>query len=372
MGPILPAARTRWRVVDFSLLAERAVVRLNAFMRPNPRSLAVVLFSLIGSLAPGHEPVADMIDAAQRFLGALDAPQKARAVFPLTATEREAWFFVPIARRGVPLAEMSGAQRDRALALVQSGLSQRGWASAEAIRSLETILKEMEGHPTTSRRNPELYYVTIFGEPVAGASWGWRFEGHHLSFNFTIVEGKHVRFAPGFFGSNPAEVRAGPRQGERNLGAEDDLGRALVKSLDEAQRKIAVFATRAPNDIFTSNQARVDPLSPAGLPVAQMTPTQREALRTLLTHYANRNRAELADAALAEINAAGFDQVCFAWAGGFEPGQGHYYRIQGPTFVVEFDNTQNDANHIHSVWRDFKNDFGQDALAQHYANDHPK
>ena len=341
-------------------------------MRPTPRTLALGLFALGIALARAHEPVADMLDAAQKFLGALDATQKTKAIYPLTSAERETWFFVPIARHGIPLTELSAPQREQALGLLRSGLSQRTFARAESIRSLDNVLKEIEHDNPPGRRNPELYYVTIFGEPAAGASWGWRFEGHHLSFNFTIVEGAHVLFAPEFVGSNPAEVRSGPRQGERNLAEEEDLGRAFVQSLDEAQRKIAVVAAKSPNDILTGNKARVDPLAPAGLPVAQMTPAQRDALRALLGVYAARNRAELAASALAEIDAAGFDHVCFAWAGGFAPGEGHYYRIQGPTFVVEFDNTQNAANHIHSVWRDFKHDFGHDLLAEHYAKSHAK
>ncbi len=327
---------------------------------------------LIVSLARGHEPVAEMLDAAQKFLGALDAPQKTKAIYELSSNERETWFFVPIARHGIPLTELAPAQRELALALLRSGLSQRAFARAESIRSLDNVLKEIEHDTPKGRRNPELYYITIFGEPAAGASWGWRFEGHHLSFNFTIVRGEQVLFAPEFMGSNPAEVRAGPRQGERNLAEEEDLGRAFVQSLDDAQRKIAVIEAKSPNEILTSNKPRVDPIAPAGLPAAQLTTGQRAALRALLTIYATRNRAELADAALAEIDAAGFDKVSFAWAGGFAPGQGHYYRIQGPTFVVEFDNTQNNANHIHTVWRDFKNDFGHDLLAEHYAHDHAK
>jgi hypothetical protein len=341
-------------------------------MRPTPRSLAVVLLSLIVSFARAHEPVADMLDAAQKFIGALDATQKAKAVYELSSAERETWFFVPIARHGIPLTELAPAQRELALTLLRSGLSQRAFARAESIRSLDNVLKEIEHDTPKGRRNPELYYVTVFGEPAAGGSWGWRFEGHHLSFNFTIVRGEHVLFAPEFMGSNPAEVRAGPRQGERNLADEEDLGRAFVQSLDAAQKKIAVIEAKSPNEILTSNKPRVDPLAPAGLAAAQMTAGQRTALRALLTIYATRNRAELADAALAEIDAAGFNKICFAWAGGFAPGQGHYYRIQGPTFVVEFDNTQNNANHIHTVWRDFRNDFGHDLLAEHYAKDHAK
>lgn len=339
-------------------------------MRPTPRTLVLAVLALIGSFARAHEPVADMLDAAQKFLGSLDAAQKTKAVYSLASTERETWFFVPIVRHGLPLKQMTPAQHDLALALLRSGLSQRGYARAEAIMSLENVLKEMEHDKPPGRRDPTLYYVTIFGEPAAGASWGWRFEGHHLSFNFTIVEGSHVLFAPEFVGSNPGEVRSGPRQGESPLREEDELGRAFVTSLDEAQRKIAVFAVKSPNEILTSNKARVDPLAPAGLAFAQMTPPQRESFRALLMLYLTRDRTELADATLAEINAAGFDKICFAWAGGFAPGEGHYYRIQGPTFVVEFDNTQNHANHIHTVWRDFKNDFGHDLLAEHYAKAH--
>ena len=355
-----------------SLLAEDRSVRLNASMRPTPRSLAIVVFTLLVSFARAHEPVVDMLDAAKKFLGALDAAQKTKAVFPLSSDEREKWFFVPIARQGLPFKQMSGPQHELALALLKSGLSQRGYARAETIISLENLLKELENDTPAGRRDPTLYYVTIFGEPAVGASWGWRFEGHHLSFNFTIVEGKHVLFVPEFIGSNPGEVRSGPHKGESPLREEDELGRAFVKSLDEAQQKVAVFAAKSPNEILTSNKARVDPLTPAGLPAAQMTTAQREQFRALLNLYVTRCRTELADATLAEINAAGFDKVCFAWAGGFAPGEGHYYRIQGPTFVVEFDNTQNNANHIHTVWRDFKNDFGHDLLAGHYAKEHAK
>lgn len=354
----------------FYLLAECIAVRLNEIMRLPLRPLKFALFTMTILLARAHEPVAEMLEAAQKFLGALDGAQKSKAVYPLTSTERETWFFVPITRHGVPLTELSVGQRDLALELLRSGLSQREFARAQAIRSLDNILKEMEHDTPPGRRNPELYYVTIFGEPVTGASWGWRFEGHHLSFNFTIVRGSHVLFAPEFGGANPAEVRDGPRKGERNFGEEEDLGREFVMSLDEAHRKIAVIDTKSPPEILTSNKARVDPLAPAGLAFAQMTEGQRKAVQTLLMLYVSRNRTELADSTIAEIKAAGFDKICFAWAGGFVPGEGHYYRIQGPTFVVEFDNTQNGANHIHTVWRDFKNDFGRDLLAEHYAKDH--
>lgn len=315
-----------------------------------------------------HAPAVDMLDAAGKFLTSLSPDQTTKAVYKLTDAERENWFFVPIARSGLPLKQMSAAQQDLALALLRTGLGHAGAARAEAIMSLENVLKELENG--AARRDPTLYYVTIFGTPAANASWGWRFEGHHLSFNFTVVDGAHVFFTPSFIGSNPGEVRSGPKKGLRVLGEEDDLGRALVKSLDEAQRKIAVYADKAPGEIITSNHRSAELLSPAGLPFAQMTPAQRDQLLVLLKLYLNRYRPETAAESLAKITAAGLDQVCFAWAGGFERGDGNYYRLQGPTFLIEFDNTQNDANHIHTVFRDFKDDFGRDLLAEHYAKDH--
>ncbi|MGH8021305.1 MAG: DUF3500 domain-containing protein, partial [Opitutaceae bacterium] len=218
----------------------------------------------------------------------------------------------------------------------------------------------------------ELYYVTIFGTPANDRSWAWRFEGHHLSFNFTIVDGRHVFFAPSFLGANPAEVLDGPRKGERALGQEDDLARALVKSLDDAQRTVAVFEDRAPRDIITGADKRVEPLSPAGIAYADLKPEQCEKLMELVRLYVGRWRSELAGETLAEIEAAGFERITFAWAGGFERGVGNYYRIQGPTFLIEFDNTQNRANHIHTTFREFKDDFGRDLLREHYVKAHAK
>jgi hypothetical protein len=175
-----------------------------------------------------------------------------------------------------------------------------------------------------------------------------------------------VLATPSFMGSNPAEVLAGPRQGLRILAKEDDLGRQLVKSFDDAQRKLAVITNTAPSDIITSNARKAKRLEPAGLPVARMNKSQREILHALIDEYIARNRAEVARADWAKIEKAGWDQTSFAWAGGLDRGQGHYYRVQGPTFLLEYDNTQNNANHIHAVWRDFENDFGDDLLLKHY------
>jgi len=346
-------------------------------MNPTARFILVALLALGAQLANAHPAATDMVAAAGRLLDGLKPDQKKLALYPLTDAERENWHFVPRARQGLPFKQMDAAQRDRAIALLRTGLSHRGMARAEAIMSLELVLREIESaaqpakrEAVVARRDPGLYYVTIFGAPAADKSWGWRFEGHHLSFNFTIVDGAHVFFAPSFIGSNPAEVASGPRKGERVLAEEEDLGRALGKSLDAPQRQEAVFDTTAPRDIITGNKARVEPLSPAGIAASKLKPAQRDRLFALVKLYVGRWRAELADETWAEISAAGLNRITFAWAGGFEPGEGSYYRIQGPTFLIEFDNTQNNANHIHTAFREFKGDFGHDLLREHYAKEH--
>jgi hypothetical protein len=216
------------------------------------------------------------------------------------------------------------------------------------------------------RRDPELYFFSIFGTPNPRGPWGWRVEGHHLSANFTINDGRVLSATPSFFGSNPAVVPDGPRKGQSPLANEDDLGRELARSFTEQQRKAAVIAEVAPKDIVTSNLRRVSPLAPAGLAAGQMTPRQRALLERIVKEFLHRVRPDVADDNWAAIQKAGFDKISFAWAGGLDPGQGHYYRVQGPTFLLEMDNTQNKANHVHSVWRDFEKDFGGDPLRQHY------
>jgi hypothetical protein len=342
-------------------------------MRLTPRIVfAGVALLLSVTLSRAADPAADMLKAAQAFLASLSPEQKAKTVFPFAHAERENWIFVPHARQGLPLKAMSDTQRELALALLRSALSAGGVTRVESIRALENVLKEIEGPNGAMVRDPMLHYVTLFGAPGDRATWGWRYEGHHVSLNFTIINGRLAAVTPSFLGDNPAEVRSGPLAGRRTLPEEEDLGRALVKSLDEAERRIAIFSDKAPGEIITSNNQRIDPLSPAGLAVAQMTPAQRDQLLALVNVYIGRYRADIGGDALAKIMAAGWEKVHFAWAGGLEKGQGHYYRIQGPTFLVEYDNTQNNANHIHTVWRDFNGDFGRDVLAEHYAEEHAR
>lgn len=320
-----------------------------------------------------HEkPVAkaarEMAGAAKNLWASLTPEQKNRIGFDFKDALRYDWHFIPRSRKGLPLKEMSGEQKALANALLASGLSQSGTIKAETIISLEQILASIEKGKGPVR-DPELYYFNIFGNPDSPGSkepWGWRLEGHHLSLNFTIVGDQGVAGGPTFMGTNPAEVRSGPRQGLRVLADEEEIGRQLVKSLDEGQRKKGIVQEEAPKDIISLAARKATPLHPAGIMMPDLNAKQKELLNSLVVLYAERLRPELAGHDLGKILKAGVDKIGFAWAGGMERGMPHYYRIQGPTFLIEYDNTQNNANHVHSVWRDFDNDFGDDLLKQHY------
>jgi hypothetical protein len=324
-------------------------------------TLAVSLFRV--SPARAHSAAEEMTEAAENLLASLTPEQKAKAILEMKDEERLNWDYVPRARAGLPLKEMIPAQKHLAQALLSSGLSQRGYAKAITIMSLDQILFDLENK--NPRRDPELYYFTIFGNPSGKDAWGWRVDGHHLSVNFTVAK-DGITSAPLFMGSNPGDVPEGPRKGLRVLAVEEDLGRQLVAQLTDDQKRVAIFTNVAPRDIVTGKAHQVSPLSPEGLPAAKLTAAQQKLLQQLVSEYAHRLRSELAESDLQRIEAAGWKKVHFAWAGPIEPGQGHYYRVQGPTFLLEFDNTQNNANHIHTVWRDFEHDFGANLLQQHY------
>ena len=311
---------------------------------------------------------AEMAQAATNFWNSLSPDQQAKAAFPFDDEERFNWHYIPRERKGLTWNDMDPAQQALAHAFLASGLSNRSYQQAETIMSLDQILKELE-NGKGPRRDSGNYAFTVFGTPGPKTTWGWRVEGHHLSMNFTLADGRAVA-APVFMGTNPAEVRQGPRKGLRVLAVEEDLGWELIKSLGEAQRKKATIDGKSPAEIITSNARKANPGAPVGVPGSEMTPAQKKLLMTLVEYYAYRLRPELAGQDLARIDRAGFEKIYFAWAGGLEPGEGHYYRLHGPTFLVEFDNTQNQANHIHTVWRDATDDFGEDLLRQHY--DHSK
>lgn len=307
----------------------------------------------------------EMARAANNFLAALNTEQQKKATFDFKNEERYNWHFVPRQRKGLPLKELAPEQRALAHALLSSGMGQRGYVAAVTIISLEQILKDAE-QGRGPARDPEMYFFSIFGKPGPKEPWGWRVEGHHLALNFAVVSGRAVAGAPAFMGSNPGAVRDGPRKGLRVLAGEEDLGRTLAQSLDDDQRKEAVLPGDVPREVITGNSRKAMLEDPAGIPVAKLTEDQREVLLALLELYANRMRTEMAEHDLRRIMDAGIEKVRFAWAGSTEPGKPHYYRLYGPTFLVEYDNTQNNANHIHTVWRDLENDFGDDALRRHY------
>lgn len=317
-------------------------------------------------------PVEDMTAAASNLLATLSDEQRAKAAFAWNDEERFNWHFIPKERKGLTLKELTPAQHHLAYALLNSGLSQRGFAKATTIMSLEQILQEMEGPNRKFPRDPELYHVSIFGKPDATGTWGWRIEGHHCSVNFTINKGTVAAWSPSMFGTNPAEVRSGPRAGLRVLGAEEDLGRQLVLSLTPEQRAKAIYDTKAPDDILTVAARKASIAEAKGIPLSELNAQQKEIAVKLLREYLGRARAEVAEAAFTRHSAPGWNKILFAWAGSTEKGQRHYYRLHGPTFVAEYDNTQNDANHIHAAFRDFEGDFGVDVLGQHLQQDHAK
>ncbi len=343
----------------------------------SPRVLVITACVLvwIGAIRAADRSTGAMADAAGKLVGVLTAEQKKAALFPFDGSEREHWGFVPteiFARNGLTVGSMSEPQRAMVHDLLKAGLSQSGYLTASSIMQLEDVLRGIEdaggGDVARGRRmerNPVKYFVSVFGTPSKTGNWGWRVEGHHVSLNFTIVNGTLVAATPQFFGSNPAEVRSGAKKGLRILANEEDSARTFLMALDPQQRAKAVINAVAPGDIATMNNLKVDPLAPAGIPASELKGNQRDLLMKVIDSYSSAMAADIASDRMARLQKAGLDKIGFAWAGEAERGKKHYYRVQGPTFLIEYDNTQDDANHIHSVWRDFNGDFGRDLLREH-------
>lgn len=309
----------------------------------------------------------DAARAATAFLKSLPDERRRAASFALDSTERFDWHFVPRARVGVSLLDLDGPQAELLGPLLASALSPEGLVSARGVIKHENLLRALETAQgiDARRRDPGLYYTQVFGTPSTSRPWAWRFEGHHLSLNVALSPGAPPAIGPLFIGANPARVPSGAQEGFRLLAAEEDLGRALIRLLPPERRRVAMIRDTAFADILTGNDREVK-LEAAGLAAADMSPEERRALRALVELYLGRLVEDSAREALARLDRAGFEQLRFAWAGGIEPGQPHYYRVHGPTILVEYDNTQNGANHIHTVYRDLDRDFGGDALRQHY------
>jgi Protein of unknown function (DUF3500) len=330
-------------------------------MRGIKPSLALAAVGVIGvamwASAYYDSSGSQMATAARRVLASLEKDKLAAATFPYESPERLNWHFIPRERKGLSIKAMTSAQRSLAFGLLHTGLGASGYLKATTIMSLEQVLKEVE-KGSGPVRDPELYFFSVFGAPSDKGKWGWRVEGHHLSLNFTLEDGKIVSATPAFFGANPAEVRQGPREGLRTLDDVEERALRLVQALTDAQKKEAVLADSAPKDIRAANTPQPPTEAAVGVAYARLTETQQPMLRALVEAYAEAMPGEVGHAWLTEIRQAGPDTVRFVWFGPTDRSQPHAYRVQGPTFLIEFNNTQNGANHIHSVWRNMLGDFG--------------
>jgi len=358
------------------------------------RLLAVAATIFVSALAASRltQPESLMVATANRFIESLTPEQRVNTLFEVDSKERLKWHYFPERgfrqeyghdRRGIMFKEMDPKQRHLANALMASGLSQIGFIKAATVMSIEEIVRVIEAD-TTGHRDAERFHFSIFGKPSATGVWAWRVEGHHIAFNFTMKEGKVISSSPTFFGANPNEVPIGPHKGMRVLDREEDLARELVNSLDPGQRKKAIFDKQAPYDILTMATVRAQlEGSPNGLTAAEMTSGQRALLMEVIAEYANNMAPPLSEKRMEQARRAPGDRLFFAWAGrtdrpvlrpveigkpttGNRDPEGVYYRVQSPDFLIEYDNTQNYSNHSHSVWRDWKKDFGSDVLSAHH------
>lgn len=308
---------------------------------------------------------------AMSFLNELTKEQREKAQMPFDDLSRTTWHFLPGAmwpRTGIQLSELNDSQKDLLFKLLRSHLSETGYNKARKIMDLENVLLEL-GYGDADFRDAEKYTVAFYGNPMKDSLWAWSFEGHHLSLNFTIANDK-VSIAPRFMGASPATIKEGNRKGERTLAHEEDYGLQLINALSNDQKQKAIFQKASYADIVSMNASQVGPLQTVGIRVGDLTNEQKTILTTLIHEYLSTMPPKLAEKRMDNLKSEEFDDIWFGWAGDIESGKPHYYRIQGKTFLVEFDNTQNNANHIHLVWRDFDGDFGRDLIKEHYEHTH--
>ncbi len=337
-------------------------------MRRNA-GLVLIVFGMCLAWASSGAEEFDMSVAAENLLSALSDSQRIQITYLLEGDERIDWHYVPKKdRKGLPLKAMTAEQIYLVNILLNESLGQAGYSKATGIMHLESILRGIEvergREGAYESRDPTRYFVTVFGGPQSKGSWGWSFEGHHISLNFTIVDGQLIASSPAFFGANPHKVPNGPAQNLRVLGSEEDRARRLLDSLDDNQLKKAVIGETVPRNIFSAASPRVIPDEPQGIKASELTPNQFELLVQLIDVYIENVADEAALERRAQVD-AGAGEIQFAWIGSGNRGEAHYYRVQAPTFLIEYDNIQNDANHSHTVWRDYDGDFGRDLIGEH-------
>ncbi|MBS1597703.1 MAG: DUF3500 domain-containing protein [Bacteroidetes bacterium] len=316
----------------------------------------------------------DLITAAGKFINLLDSAQKVRALYPFDVDDRYNFYYFPVdTRKGIPMDQLNEAQKQAAIDLLKTSLSDETVKKVNEIMAHEIILKALESRkPEDHFRDPGKYYLTIFGIPSNKTIWGWRFDGHHVCLNFSAREKKLVAGTPGFLGANPAVVQEGSQKGKEILKDEREMGFALLNAFSPEELKKVIINKTAPGEIITRNDRKAMIDHPEGIRYNEMTSAQQEIFLKLINLYIHRFTKLFADDMLKEIQKAGLENLRFAWAGFTEAGIGkpHYYRIQGPTLLIEYDNTQNNANHVHTVVRDLEHDFGGDALLEHYKSKH--
>ena len=335
-------------------------------MKTRPIICSVIVMVTAGALLSANlkeevNSATNMTQAANEFLGSLTADQKKQATFEFDDKERINWHYIPKDNRlGVPVYELEGAPLKAGMALLRSGLSEAGYDQALNVMSLEEILYLLEGgdrETRRSKRDPRKYYISVFGTPANTGSWGWRIEGHHLSLNYTVVAGKVVSPTPEFFGANPGLINAGPGRKIRVLGAEEDIARQILKACSPEQSEHAWISREAPDDLRSRGTPQPDTGKPLGLPASKMSNDQKKLLQELLGEYLKNMPADVVAERRERINKAGLDNIYFGWWGSSELNERHEYRVQGPTFLIEYNNTQQSANHVHSIWRNMDGDF---------------
>ena len=332
-----------------------------------PIILATLTTAVFAHEGHNHNPAAaEMKEAATIFLASLDEKQRKAASFEFKNKERENWHFVPMDREGVRFDALRPHQQHLAFGLLGTGLTQKGLMTATQIMTLEEVLRSRGGDPEV--RNTEKYNIAIFGSPSPTKVWGWRFEGHHLSLNFSLI-GDKVIGLPAFYGTNPAELKKGPLKGLRPLGEIEDAGRRLAKDLVKAGNS-PVFSEKAPKEILTAQDSTAKVQEIKGTTSEKMDGEQVKQTLAIVSQVASMQRGEITNETLRKINTTQRKKLHFAWGGSLERTGPHYFRIQGVDFIIEYANTQNDANHVHLVWRDLKDDFARNSLQKHYAENH--
>jgi len=329
-------------------------------------SLKLVLL-LTGLTFMSNIQAAQNTETALEFINSLTVDQKERVTNSFDDS-RANWHYLPISmfdRKGVPMHDLNENQGGLLHKLLQSYLSQKGYDKTKNIISLEKVLQELGGSP--DYRDPDLYHVAFYGNPDKDKVWGWKFEGHHISLNFTVAD-EQISYAPRFFGANPAEVPSGSQKGLRALKEEEDIALKLMASLNKDQREKTIFKKSAYSDILSGNDSEVVPFDKEGISVKELNTDQNSLLKKLIMEYLSAMPDDLANKRMQQVEQSNFNEITFGWAGVVALHEPHYYRIQGDTFLIELDNTQNNANHIHCVWRDFEGDFGRDIIKEHYKN----